>query len=73
MNNYKYFKVKEIKLRNGETIYKVFATQNKILALLGLWDEYSYRNQSLADAIEHIQEIFMSGKKSEKTVYKKHF
>lgn len=70
MNSHKYFKVKEIKSRNGTVIYKVFGADSKLGALFGIWAEYNKDNFTLDSAIEQIKNIFNYGITSEKVVYK---
>lgn len=70
MNKTKYFKVKEMVNREGKTIYKVLGAESKFDVFLGIWTSYSYENETLDEAVEHIQLLYKLGLKSEKTVYK---
>lgn len=71
MNKAKYFRVKKKTSRNGRTIYKVESANTFIEMILGLWDEYSKENQTLADGISQIETISDYKIENEKIVYRK--
>ena len=71
MNKYKYFRVKKITRRNGETIYQVQAVKTLFEMIFGMWSVYEKENETLEGAKEQILIINNHKIESEKTVYKK--
>ena len=70
-NKHKYYKVKETKNRLGETEFLVFACDNWMDRLFGCWKQYAYQNQTLEEAVEHIQILALWKVVKEKIVYKR--
>ena len=71
MNNHKFYRVKEKTDNNGKTVFKVEAADNKIDVIFNCWVRYTYENQTLKEAIEHIEMLNGLKIKNEKIVYKK--
>ena len=71
MNKAKYFRVKKIVTRNGETIYKVQSADNIFEFIFNIWDEYKKDNDTLDEAVKQIETINKYKIEDEKVVYKK--
>ena len=71
MNKFKYFKVKKITTREGKTVYVVFAAQNILEVIFGVYVEFKKENKTLDGALHQIETINQFRIESEETVYKK--
>ena len=66
----KYFRVKRRVKNSGNTIFQVYACDNIIELIFGVWTEYTKHNESLEEALLQIQTINSIRLKEEKIVHK---
>jgi hypothetical protein len=71
MNRHKYYRVREIKNNKGEIVFYVEACQTWIEKFLGVWTEYTKKNETIEEAEDHIKSLVSWKVVSDKTVYKK--
>lgn len=70
MSKNKYYKIVEKTERSGEKHFTVYRTFGIIGIIFKAWDEYTLKNESLQDAIEHIERIHSCDVVNDKEVYR---
>lgn len=68
-NEHKIYRVRELVDVIGNKKFQVEAADTWFQGLLGNWSEYSKENTSLDEAIQHIKDLAMFRKKSDKIIY----
>lgn len=69
----KFFKIAQIKLNNGETIFKVYGCENKAERFFNIWSGYAQENKTFEAALEHIEYLSKRIPLEIRTVYSTRF